>query len=189
MNKKLDRRKKYTRMVLRDSLIDLLKTKPITAITVKGICEQADINRSTFYAHYYDQFDLLEKIEEEVIADIDTYLSQYDFSQDEESLQMVEKLLDYAAANFELLHTLLIENSDHSFEKRVMDLARKYLILNFGDTQEVDPALSEYGGTFVISGSIYVIKHWLSNNMDQPAKEISRLINSFKPWGRDGDHN
>jgi len=179
MNNKLDRRKKYTRMVLKDSLIDLLKTKPITAITVKEICEQADINRSTFYSHYRDQFDLLEKIEEEAIADINAYLSQYDFFQDEESLLMVEKLLDYVASNFDLWHTLLIENRDHSFEKRVMDLARKYLFQTF-DSQEISTALSEYKGTFVISGSIYVIKHWLSNNMDQSTKEISQLINSFK---------
>jgi AcrR family transcriptional regulator len=167
-------------MVLKNSLIDLLKIKPISAITVKEVCERADINRSTFYAHYHDQFDLLEKTEKEVIADIDAYLSQYDFSRDEESLQMVEKLLEYAAANFDLFHTLLIENRDHSFEKRVMNLARKYLIKHFGPNMTTDPVLSEYGGTFVISGSIYVIKHWLLNGMDQSAKDIARLINSFK---------
>ncbi|MCS0542790.1 TetR/AcrR family transcriptional regulator, partial [Aeromonas veronii] len=75
---KLDRRKQYTRMVLKGSLMKLLKEKPIATITVKEICEVADINRSTFYAHYSDQFDLLKKIEEEIIEDMITYLNQYD---------------------------------------------------------------------------------------------------------------
>jgi len=76
---KLDRRKQYTRMVLKDSIMKLLKEKSISTITVKEICKEADINRSTFYAHYSDQYDLLEKIEEEIIEDMITYLNQYDF--------------------------------------------------------------------------------------------------------------
>ncbi|WP_164667270.1 TetR/AcrR family transcriptional regulator [Virgibacillus doumboii] len=181
MNKKLDRRKKYTRMVLKDSLINLLKTKQVSAITVKEICEQADINRSTFYTHYSDPFDLLGQIEEELIADLNTYLNQYNFEQEEESLQMTEKLLEYVASKYDICQTLLNENADHSFERRVMDVARTFLIKNWmHNNNEADPAISEYTSTFVISGSIYVIKHWLANNMDQPPKQIAQLINSFR---------
>src|SRR5699024_5578943 len=50
--KRIDRRKQYTRKVLKESLIELLKNKPIATISVKALCEKADINRSTFYAHY-----------------------------------------------------------------------------------------------------------------------------------------
>ena len=49
-----DRRVKYTKMVLRNALIKLLETKPISRITIKEICEEADINRTTYYAHYTD---------------------------------------------------------------------------------------------------------------------------------------
>lgn len=49
----MDRRKKYTRMVLKESLMELLKNKPISNITIKEICEEADINRSTFYSHLF----------------------------------------------------------------------------------------------------------------------------------------
>ncbi|MBP1971162.1 AcrR family transcriptional regulator [Virgibacillus natechei] len=180
MNERLDRRKKYTRMVLKDSLIALLKNKQISSITVKEICEHADINRSTFYTHYRDHFDLLEQIEEEIITDLNAYLSQYNFAKEEEALQMTEKLLEYIASKYDICHTLLNENGDHSFERRVMDVARTFLIKSWMDNNEVDPDTSEYASTFAISGSIYVIKHWLANNMDQPPKQIARLINSFR---------
>lgn len=180
MSKKIDRRKKYTRMVLKDSLIALLEVKPLTKITVKEICEKADVNRSTFYAHYQDQYDLLEKTEEEVIRNIEKALNEYDVSKDEESLELVEILLKYAADNFDLFYTLLIINQDHSFEKKVMELARKYLIKNWGNILDSDSMLYEYGGTFVISGSIYVIKQWMVNDMDRSPREMAKLINSFK---------
>lgn len=162
-------------MVLKNSLITLLKEKPISSITVKEICENADINRSTFYAHYSNPFDLLEQIEEEIITDLNSYLSQYNFEKEEEALQMTEKLLEYVASKHDIFRTLLNENRDHSFERRIMDVARTFL-----DNHEDIPDISAYAGTFVISGSIYVIKHWLANDMDQSPKQIAQLINRFK---------
>jgi AcrR family transcriptional regulator len=180
MNKKMDRRKKYTRNALTESIITLLKTKPITAITVKEICVRADINRSTFYAHYKDQFDLLEQIEEEIITDLKTYLSQYNFEQEQEALQMTEKLLEYVVSKYEMFQTLLNENADSTFERRVMDVARSFLAQSQFTYDEVDADMSEYAITYTISGSIYVIKQWVASNMEQSPKQIAKLINSFE---------
>ena len=67
-NEKTDRRARYTRMVLKESLIELLKEKRISNISIKEICERADINRSTFYSHYQDQYDLMHQVEQEVLS-------------------------------------------------------------------------------------------------------------------------
>ena len=76
--KKEDRRVKYTKMVLRESLIKLLSQKDISHITIKEICDAADVNRATFYAHYTDPYDLLEKIENELFENIQRYLEGHD---------------------------------------------------------------------------------------------------------------
>ena len=47
--KKLDRRTVYTRMVIKTALFDLLAEKQLSKITVKEICERAQINRAPFY--------------------------------------------------------------------------------------------------------------------------------------------
>ena len=65
---KTDARVKYTRMVLKKALLELLEHKPVNKITVKEVCERAGLNRATFYAHYTDCFDLLESIEEELFG-------------------------------------------------------------------------------------------------------------------------
>ena len=58
---KTDARVKYTKMVLKKALLELMQHKPVNKITVKEICERAELNRATFYAHYSDCFDLLER--------------------------------------------------------------------------------------------------------------------------------
>ena len=73
---KQDRRVRYTKMVLRDSLLELMQTAPINKITVKDICERADVNRGTFYLHYQDPYDLMHQIENELIDEFRATLSQ-----------------------------------------------------------------------------------------------------------------
>ncbi|MCQ6275515.1 TetR/AcrR family transcriptional regulator [Bacillus sp. V3B] len=183
MTSKLDRRKKYTRMVLKNSLITLLKEKKISAITVKEICEQADINRSTFYSHYSDHYDLLNKIEEEIIEDMNKTLSEYNLTEETAALQMTEKLLDYLAANSDVCQTLLSEHSDTSFQKRVMMITHQFTMKSWMPIHNSNKKVSEYISLFVVSGSIHVIKSWLDNGMDKSPKEMTEIINNFTNKG------
>lgn len=179
---KMDRRKKYTRMRLKDSLIELLKDKEITTITIKELCERADINRSTFYAHYRDQFDLLEGIEEELIEDMAAYMAQYE-EQQEDDRQMIEKLIAYFASKEDACRVLLSDKKDTGFQKKVMAFAHQTFMKNWAPDSETDKELHEYVSTFIISGSIHVIKRWLNNGMDKSPKEMAEIINRLVKEG------
>lgn len=48
-----------TAVKMRGALISLLEQKEFTDISIKDICEEAAVNRSTFYAHYENTYDLL----------------------------------------------------------------------------------------------------------------------------------
>ena len=54
-----DRRSQRTRQALSQALIALIQEQRYDAITVQDICDQANVGRSTFYAHYQDKDDLL----------------------------------------------------------------------------------------------------------------------------------
>jgi len=57
--KKADRRIQRTQTALRDALISLILKQDYEAITIKDIIDEANIGRSTFYAHYSSKEDLL----------------------------------------------------------------------------------------------------------------------------------
>lgn len=65
MNKPNNRRSQETDEAIIRAAFELLvdEKKPVSKITVREICEIAGINRSTFYAHYLDVYDLFEKVE------------------------------------------------------------------------------------------------------------------------------
>ncbi len=71
-----NRNARRTRALIEGAFLELMKDKPFTKISVREITEQADINRSTFYLHYQDVYDLLDKIETKVIEDIEKAILQ-----------------------------------------------------------------------------------------------------------------
>ena len=61
------RRTRYTRLAMQDALVELLQDQPLGHHR-QALCERADVNRSTFYAHYTSIEDLLHDIEDETMA-------------------------------------------------------------------------------------------------------------------------
>ncbi|MCA0970526.1 TetR/AcrR family transcriptional regulator [Halobacillus litoralis] len=184
MSQKMDRRKKYTRNVLKESLVKLLADKPLSEITVKEICTLADINRSTFYTHYRDHYDLLHKIEDEITEDMNRYLHSYSYEHEEESLQMTEKILEYIIEHKLMFETLLNIDTASTFEKRLMDLTRNFMVNNWvEDDYNMNMAESKYLSSFVISGAIHVIKEWIDQDMKESPSEMAAMINRFVSEG------
>lgn len=174
---KMDRRVKYTKMVLKESFIELLKEKHISKITIKEICERADINRATFYAHYKDQYELLHKIEAELIEGINEYLSKATFSNHENvSLDMLIKIVSFIKENSDLCMVLLGKNGDITFQREVMTIVRNQCVAAWSSSLLIQPELAEYIYAFYSIGSVGVIQKWLNEGMQRPEKEIAELI-------------
>ena len=64
-----DRRTRYTRSVIRQSLLTLMQQKPFAKITVTEICRLSEINRGTYYLHKYYLEHVLDDVIKETIRD------------------------------------------------------------------------------------------------------------------------
>ena len=78
MKEKRNRNAIRSKKLIRQAFLELLHEKPFEKITVTNLVERANLNRSTFYAHYPDMLGIIEEIEQETVAYIDNQLSNLD---------------------------------------------------------------------------------------------------------------
>lgn len=170
-----DRRVMYTKMVLQESLINLLKSKPLARITITEICESAEINRATYYSHYDNQYDQLNQLEIELCEGIIAYLDQLELGYD--PLKIIERLLDHIFQNREFCCILLGSHGDSSFEDKFAEILRKK-VFSLWKIDNNDPfSTQEYIYSYSIDGCVGIVKKWLQD--DNPAhtsKYIATLI-------------
>lgn len=168
MSKRMDRRVLLTKTLLRDTLAELMVDRPISKITVKELCEQAGVNRSTFYVHYDDAYDLLRQVEREVIENLTNYLARYTDDRMPIKESNLKGILEYAKDNADLFTVLLKERSFQS------DLFKLVKLVPF--QYEMEGWEKRYILDFSLSGCIGLLHTWLEEGAVEPPDEMAALI-------------
>lgn len=170
------RKTRYTRTALQESMLELMREKPAAKITVKELCEKADINRTTFYAHYADPRDLLLQMEGEVLAWAEETVSALLKQRGQrEMLQTLEAVFQYFWDNGRHIQALMSEQGDISFQKQLLSVI--YARCGIAPLSGKDAAslTKEYQYIFVVNGSVGLIQHWLKSGAKTPA-EMARIV-------------
>lgn len=177
----MDRRIKYTKILLKDALVELMQTQHISGISIKALCERADVNRSTFYAHYTDQYDLLHQLEQEVLENLKRYLEKPVLDNNLPiSTQVLTLILEYLKDDAALFRALLSENCDIAIQKDIMELAQ---VVAYPIDAKMDDKLVAYIKEYGITGCISIVKKWLQEGTQEPPEVLSELMMQMTYYG------
>lgn len=178
MERKEDRRARMTREFLKHALIDLMKSKNINEISVKELCEKADVNRSTFYKHYNTVTELYEDTIRDVTENF-RYITQY--AEKEGTLlksNYIESILNYVENNRDLFLVILSEKGNVGFGEFLVKNT-DYILNGYDDITE----LKRYCIYFVVSGMSSIIWKWLNEEERMSAHAVAVLISSLLAHG------
>lgn len=167
---KQDRRVKYTQMVLKEALLELLQDKPIERISVKEICDRADINRSTFYVHYASPKELLDSIKDDMYYEIKSVKADYT-----DMLSFLTGVFDIMYRHRRLL-TLLTRGTAHmDIMFRIFDLWKDdFRSAMTGSGVPEDKWDTAY--LFVSCGASAVICVWAMGESDKTSRELAEEV-------------
>ncbi|WP_336788650.1 TetR/AcrR family transcriptional regulator [Paenibacillus sp. MMO-177] len=119
-----------TRQLLRDAFIDLLEEMDIEKISVNKLAERATINRVTFYLHYKDIPDMLEKMADDMIEDIHQVLDRSTVKSESPEVintTMLVKLLEHIAEHSKFYKIILASHRTTIFTDRLLRLLTKLI--------------------------------------------------------------
>lgn len=188
MNNYTDRRVRKTKESLKKGLSVLLKQKSIQKITVKELVDIVDINRSTFYLHYTDIYQMLEQIEKELLQEfLDVIKSDNHIPFTENSFPFIVDIFNILYNNRDIFYSLLGQNGDIAFVTKIEDIISEYCLNSILKQYPNSKQNFKYVYSFCISGCVGIIKNWLENDCPQSSEDMAQLAytlvnNASKPF-------
>lgn len=165
-----DARVRYTKMVIVQSFVKLLKEKSINKITVKEICAMSEINRATFYKHYLDVYDLLDKIEEQFLKELNGVLNSRENNTLKDTLTFI--MVSFKAEK-EMYSAITSQNGDPAFPKKIFDACYHFVRPQATVPKHLTEAQKEWMYCFTAYGCNGILTKWISNGMKEPISEVA----------------
>lgn len=164
-----------TRENIMQAFWSLYCQKKIDHISIREITDQAGYHRSTFYEYFVDIYDLLNQLEDEVLARMKVGVLQSLSIPSNNNL--VQILADRYEAQGEYLRVLLGENGNPHFAKKMKAEMGLALTRWFGLLE--NDSHTAYIMEFGLSAIMSTITHWYQNNKDLPFNELVVLTRSM----------
>ena len=178
MNTKNNQRTRLSKMLFKNALMDLLKEKgSINKVSVRELCDRAELNRSTFYAHYNEPNDLLTEIETELLDATEEHLKKIGAENEIGAHKYILSFLQYIRQNDKPFRALLIDSTDPEFRSRFM----QQTIIQFVENLRIvlPKELEQYIFSYILNGSTGVIIQWIRSDYCIDENELVDLLFSI----------
>lgn len=175
MEKKIDRRILKTKRAIESTFVEMLIKDGFDQITIKDITEKADISRKTFYLHYVDKYDLLDKI---VNVELEKLEKICDEKKEKGIIEGTVIWFKYFEENKIFFGALFASNNTVSFRKRLLEfmmneLRKKMKNISLETNIEI---LTRFLGMAILGIIESFVLDELNNTTEEIAKEVGRLV-------------
>lgn len=166
----MDNRRIYiTKKMLKDALLNLLSKKNLLDITVKELCDESNINRTTFYRHYDNISDLLD----EIIDDISQMIANTNKLANNNPNNSLDYIMDTIKFFYEHHeYDSLIKSGKYTLN-RITSNVKDVVSQNFTNK---DSQYNHYLMNYIFNGTYGILEEWIRNDRDVDYKTISDII-------------
>lgn len=167
-----------TKNLLHETLIKLLKNKTFNEITVVEICKLANINRSTFYAHYMNIDELFLDYFTHLMAELkEDYLLVLE-NLDNPKNQSMNPLFNHIIKHRNFYDVLLSKNAPIKhlieFKRYIVELPYEVIVRNLNKDTDLDLFMA-----FSSGATMSMIYHWRETGYQKSAEEMTRYLTKF----------
>ncbi len=175
MEKKEDRRVAMTRRMLKEALTEMLREVDLYHVSIRELCQRADVNRSTFYKYYGSQFDLLADMEKDMLD----FLSKTIADHAEDPERIIAAACEYLESHLEFGRLIINNNVDPLFPQKLFSLTAVREAALGVQENRLDDAAAEYLYNYIAHGAYRVICVWLNKEDRETPEQLARMLIRF----------
>lgn len=174
----MDLRVKKTEGSIQQAFLDLRRQKPLEKITVKELCQRAEIHKSTFYSHYEDLYALSDALETQVVEQVIFGLRhpEYVF---ERPAQFTRELFQGYWTQDERIQILFSGSRSGRMVEKVEESV-KQLVFRQHPEYARNPDMHIF-----LSYTVYGGYHAYIRSRDLPREQVVELISQLSERGKD----
>lgn len=159
---------------IRSTLITLMSDKSYDEITVKDICNKANLSRMTFYRYYTNKDDIFREYTDERFADFYNILvNEKDVTLDKFCFMMFDYLKKYQKQ----IEILRVANKEFLLLYQFRNYA-SYLLKKF-DLVKTYKKITTEVVQFVAGGIYSLLLSWLDSKMSQTPEQMAEILKRF----------
>ena len=158
------------------ALLLLLDEKELHQISVKEVCQRANVARSTFYTYYDVIDDCLQAIENRFLHEIIAMTTALENREnlDGIDLSFFEETLGYLKDNQRLLYLFMIKRYNSRFVNRWKDAIKYHLYQQI--PSRISDKNQELTLEIIASGTIGAYQYWLKNPYELDSGYVKQLL-------------
>jgi AcrR family transcriptional regulator len=178
--KQTDLRVIRTRQMIRDAFLELMDTVGFSKITVENLAKKAFISRNTFYLHYTDKFDLLNQLENEILAGLREIISDLPFDDmkanglTDRATMVLRHVFAYVQENHIFFKLVMSENGDPAFLPKLGETIKTIMLDKGMESKLRIPG--HYMAAIIVGVQTGVIGEWLRGGMAETPEEVANIL-------------
>ena len=163
---------KDTKKAIKDTFLELLRTKPFDKITVRDVVETCGINRNTFYYYYSDIYDLLEEVFKKELTELVTV-----HETGASWIKGFTRVGEVAYSNKKIINNICSSRS-YDYLENYMFKACSFVIVDLvnqmAEGMEVPSADIEFISSFYEHAFFGIISEWFRTGMRETPEELAQ---------------
>lgn len=174
-----------TKKALFNSLLELMKIKPFEEIKISDICQNALINRSTFYSHFEDKYELLVALldSQKQILISNLRKNEQDVNTKEYFMEMLKIIIDHVDENRNVYSSILLKNRNGILIDILIDVSEKDISDRINKRSKIlgNTVPSKFVSKFYLGAILSIGLDWLSDNKQYTKDEIVLYLDKLIP--------
>lgn len=182
MKEKKDLRIIKTQKNIYNALTNLLKKKSFESIKVSDICTEALINRSTFYDHYNDKYELLIDYINSEKRTLEKALEENKNINDtkEYYIELIRILINHVDSLKELYHEIIANNQNSIIMNILIDVITKDVEKRINNNLQ-NKIPSKIITKFYVGAVVNVCMEWFMNSSLYTKEDIINYLSNLLP--------
>lgn len=173
MERKIDKRTVQTKKKIKDVLIEQLKTRSISDISVTEISELCDINRNTFYIHYSSIKEVLKDIEDDIINQIIDALNRHAIIDYIKNPQLFTAIIARILITSKNSGAIVFEGTFSKYLlTQIISAITQYVTKEYKKLLNRQDDSYYFMVEFLVAGFVFTLKDWYNVKRDVPLEEI-----------------